>query len=177
MTQEYAPQYTTRERLRRLAVCLPLGLGGYALCQWWLFPRLKTFAEHAQCVTVLGMPGSQALFYGIFVGMPLFLAVVMTAVFMPSAVGSIKTRRYPPPGEKVYRPTKIKTGRRAVAASLVPLAVALLFLCIAGWGYVQASQIIARANAAHPYGWEECVTPKVPNLTDNSALFKVRKES
>lgn len=156
MESEYAPQYTFKERLRHLTIFLPLGIAGYALCQWWLFPKLHVFAEHAACETVFGVRGPSILLYGVFVFIPLFFTLATAGAFLPTAVRTIKTRRYPPPGKKVYRPVKIKTGRRAVASSLAHLIPTLAFAGFAVWGYGQASQFLERVYATHPNGWQEC---------------------
>lgn len=156
MEPEYALQYTFKERLRHLAVLLSIGTGLYLVYEWWFLPKLRAFSGHAVCETLFGVSGLSVLFYGLFVFMPLAFALVTAVVYLPTAVRSIKARRHPPPGKKVYYPTKIKTGRRAVASSLAPLVIALVFIGIAVWGYGQASHTLERAYAAHPNGWQKC---------------------
>lgn len=155
MEPEYAPQYTLKERLRHIAVLLPIGVTFYLLYEWWFLPKLRAFSEHAGCENVFGMPGPSVLFFGVFVFIPLLFALVTAGVFLPTAVRAIKTRRYPPPGKKVYRPTRIKTGSQAIASSVTPLVLVLFLIGVAVWGYGQASQILKRAYSAHPNGWEK----------------------
>lgn len=156
MEPEYAPQYTFKERLRHIAVLLPIGAGLYLAYEWWFLPNLRAFSDHAVCEVVFGVSGLSILLYGLFVFMPLSFGIVTAGVYLPTAVRSIKTQRYPPLGKKVYRPTRIKTGRRAVASALAPLVIAVVFIGIAVWGYDQAGQFLERAYAAHPNGWQKC---------------------
>lgn len=154
METEFAPEHTSKERWQRLVIVAPLVLGSYALCQWWFFPWLRAFSERAPCETVLGAPGLSVLFYGLFVGMPLFLAFMVGIALVPASWRAIKTRRYPPPSQKVYRRTKIKTGWRAVALALVPIVLVAYLAGVAAWGVGATREILAQAYAKHPNGWE-----------------------
>lgn len=173
MDPEFAPEYTTKERIRRIVTAVPLALCFYAISKWWLFPQLSSLARHAECVTVFGIPGVSALFYGTFVGVPITAALVMGALIVPSSWMALRTHRYPPPGTKVYRRTRIKTGWRAVAAASVPLILIAAMVGLGIWGFGPARSMVAGAHSAHPNGWkcapDEALQPTAKPLRDSPA--------
>lgn len=154
MESEFAPQYSVRERWLRIAVAAPLILGFAAAWQWWLLPMWGRFAENAHCNTVFGFSGLSVVFYGIFVAFPLLIALFVGAFMLGPSLRAIHARRFPPPGQKVFRPTKIKTGWRAVAIACVPIFIVVYLVGIGIWGIGQARDVIAQAHRNHPKGFE-----------------------
>jgi len=144
--QEYAPQYSQRERIRHAivgVVCLSIF---FAVWQGWALPQWSEFARTAHCRTVLGFSGSSVVLYVTFVGLPLAAAICFGAFMVPSALRSIRARQYPAPGRKVSRKVRIRTGWKAVVSASVELASVVVFVAIALWGNLQARQILEHAQ-------------------------------
>jgi hypothetical protein len=128
MEPEFAPQYSPKERRRRLlvhGVLCALMVGAL----YWALTHFRSFSADAPCESVFGVPGSTILLYGGFVGLPLAAAVLMVFLTARSSILAIATRRYPPPGRKVYGRVKVKRGWQAVALALVP-AMFITYLCV-----------------------------------------------
>lgn len=130
----HAPQYSVREILRTLAWQIPLAFGVVLACKYWLTPRLAAFVSVAHCRTILGLPGEQVLWYGLFVGLPLLHYAILGPLILPNAWRTLRTRHYPPPGQKVLRRTRIRTGRTAVWIGALQLLVPNLLIALAIWG-------------------------------------------
>lgn len=107
---EYAPQYSRAERLR-LTLCFGLpALALMAVLDFWFFPWFQDFAGHASCRSLLGIPGTTVVFYGVFVLMPLLFCIIMTALLLPWVLDTLKSGQYPPPGQKTFHRTRIRRG-------------------------------------------------------------------
>ena len=146
MEPEFAPQYSPKERLRRLLVHGVLGLLTLGALYWWALPRYRSFLAEAPCETLLGMPGSTILLYGAFVGIPLAAAVLIVLLTARSSIEAIATRRYPPPNRKVFGRVKIKKGWQAIAFALMP-AMAITYLCVlSSQGLTTATQMARDAQ-------------------------------
>ncbi|HLD68781.1 MAG TPA: hypothetical protein VJA19_22415 [Pseudomonas sp.] len=138
---EFAPEYSRVERIR-----LVLGgtLAGALLvygAQTWLFPGIKAFATLAPCRQVLGIDGLTVLWYGLFVGLPLHVAVLMLLTFGWQGYKVLRDGQFPAAGTKVYRPTRIRRGRKARLIGYLHLAAVLPCLLLAGWGAPQAEAL------------------------------------
>lgn len=144
MEPEFAPVYSAKERLHKLAVALPLALGIGAAFKWWFLPLFGRFAANAHCQTVFGVPGETVLFYGLFVGFPILLALMVCAISIRSSIKAIRTRRYPPEGEKVFRRIRVRRGWPAVVIASVPMIMALYLVGLAVWGYGPATELIKK---------------------------------
>ena len=126
---EFAPLYSTRERiliaLKLLAVAAPVYLAGY----YWLFPWLRQYAQTANCEYFGGISGLQLLVYGVFVGIPLSMALLVWLIEGARAVRVWKLGQHPLPGEKVLRRTRYRYG---AAARLRPAAVFAILILLIG---------------------------------------------
>lgn len=150
----YAEEYTRTERLRLIAIIVLAGALLIATGKFWLFPAFKAFVASAPCRSVWGMNGTTVLFYGIFVGFPLFAGALTFATLGWRGVQILRHRQVPPPGEKVFRPTAIRTGASARRTGWLHLLAALPFIGVAAWGYVQAGEILN--TSANPAGAQNC---------------------
>src|SRR5690625_7946931 len=74
---EYAEEYSKRERIRFAAIAAAILLPLIVLTQAWLFPALREFVDKSYCYQVMGVSGTALLLYGLFVGMPLLVAAVI----------------------------------------------------------------------------------------------------
>lgn len=165
-TTEFAPEYTTAERIRFAVLGIVAGAVLVAGCQLWFFPWLREFAASAQCRSVFGVKGTAVLFYGVFVGIPLQAAVVLAAVAGRRGYMILREGRVPPSGEKVFRRTRIQRGARAKLSGYMQLFSAAPLLALAVWGSSQAGSLHAQAEA----GRRECGPDRSIERTAADAL-------
>lgn len=145
MEPEFAPQYSPKERRRRLLVHVVLGtLMGGAL-YWWVLPRFRSFSDVAPCESIFGVPWSTVLIYGALVGGPMLAAVLIVLLTARQTIETIATRRYPPPNRKVYGRVKIKKGWQAIAFALIP-AMFITYLCVLSSQGMETAARMARES-------------------------------
>ncbi|MBL8270456.1 hypothetical protein [Steroidobacter sp.] len=140
MEPEFAPQYSPQERRRLQILYGVLSILMFGAL-YWAVPRFRLLAIDAPCVTLFGIPGSTLLLYGALVGAPLVGAVLMVAMTARSSIYSIATRRYPPPGQKVFGRVKVKRGRQAVALALMPAMLVTLICLLSAQGMAVATRM------------------------------------
>lgn len=141
MEPEFAPQYSPKERRRRLLLHGVLFVLMAGALYWWALPRFRSFSIDAPCEAIFGVPVSTILIYGAFVGAPLAAAILIVMLTARSSLEAIVTRRYPAPGRKVYRRVKVKRGWQAIALALVP-AMFITYLCVlSSQGMATAAQM------------------------------------
>lgn len=154
MEPEFAPQYSPKERRRRLALHGVLCLLTLGALYWWALPRYRSFSADAACTSIFGVPGSTILLYGALVGIPLAAAVLIVMLTARASLETILTRRYPPPGRKVYGRVKIKRGWQAIAFALVP-AMFITYLCVlSSQGMATAARMAREAQQSASCGAE-----------------------
>lgn len=146
---EFAEEYSFRERVRLCTVGLIVG--GVLVLMWklWLLPAFTAFAASAHCRSVLGIAGTTVLWYGLFVGFPLFLALIFACMEGRHGVKILNDGQSPPIGSKVLRPTRIKRGAAARRAGYLRLVAFTPFVVIAIWGFFQAESLSQRAQLVH----------------------------
>lgn len=151
MEPEFAPQYSPKERRWRLllhGVLCVLMTGAV----YWAVTHFRSLSADAPCEALFGVPGSTLLLYGGFVGMPLAAAILIVLLTARSSIFSIATRRYPPPGRKVYGRVKVKRGWQAVVFALVP-AMFITYLCVlSSQGMAMAAQMAIEAQRSATCG-------------------------
>lgn len=147
---EFAEEYSFRERVRLCAVGLVIGGVFVLLWKLWLLPAFAAFAASAHCRSVFAMAGTTVLWYGLFVGFPLFLALVFACVEGRHGVKILHDGQSPPMGVKVLRPTRIKRGAAARRVGYLRLLAFTPFVAIAIWGFFQAESLSQRSQLAHP---------------------------
>lgn len=129
MTSDYAPQYAGRERIARLALAGLSALATYAAHRLWLLPLVRDLGDHPGCRSVFGIDGVSALFQGLFVGVPLLAAIVLLVLQGPTLVRTLRTRTFPPPGQRTLGRVRIRRGWPALLlASMQALLIAILFV-------------------------------------------------
>jgi hypothetical protein len=138
---EFAEEYSPSERKRLIAWYIVVVLLLAGILQLFLLPWLRGFVSTSHCHEVMGVPGTTVLLYGLFVGIPLLSGVVAGILLLPSAIQSITTGRFPPPGTKVFRRTEITTGWQAATRGYATCAVILFLFGMAVWGYFQARDL------------------------------------
>jgi hypothetical protein len=131
---DFAPLYTTRERIqivvKILAIATPVYLGSH----YWLFPWLSAYAEEANCHIYGDITGIHLLMYGVFVFAPLSLVLLIWLLEGRRCMRVIRLGQNPLPGEKVLRKTRYKFG---TAARIQPYVIFFLIAVLIGasiWG-------------------------------------------
>jgi hypothetical protein len=140
---EFAEEHSLSDKIRLLAIYLAAGAVVVLAAQTWLFPAIRAFAGSAHCRDVFGFSGVSVLFYGLFVAMPLSIALVVGLTMGRHGCRVLRDGQNPPIGEKVFRPTRIERGRKAKLMGYAQKYSFLLLLAIAVWGLPQASGLIA----------------------------------
>ncbi|WP_157995190.1 hypothetical protein [Peristeroidobacter soli] len=174
MEPEFAPQYSPKERRRRLLAHGVLGALLGAALYWWVLPRFHSFSAGAACEAIFGISGSTILIYSAFVGAPLAAAIMIVLLTARQSMETFATRRYPPPGRKVYGRVKIKKGWQAIAFALLP-AMFITYLCVLSSQGMDRAARMARETQLSA----ECATgPKVTRpRPDRSRPGKERDET
>ena len=148
---DFAPLYTTRERLwlalKMLAVAIPVYVAGY----YWLFPWLRRYAKTANCEQFAFFSGLELLLYGLLVGAPLSMAGLIWLIEGRHSLRVWRLGQSPLPGEKVLRKTRYRFGARA---RIRPLAVFSMIALLAGialrGGFVAAELVREIGPCDHP---------------------------
>lgn len=142
---EFAPRYTTAESIRIVVVGALAGAAVLTLGQGWLFPWLKEFARTAHCRTVWGMDGLTVLWYGLFVGLPLHVGLLVLATLGWRGYKILRDGQFPALNEKVARPTRIRRGTAAQWIGCLHLCICIPLFALSVWGW-----FVAAEYAHHP---------------------------
>jgi hypothetical protein len=146
---EYAPQYSKRERISLAIKLIALIFPFFIALKFWLLPWFSEYAKNAHCYNYGSFTGVHVVFYGLFVGVPLFISLLLVAVGGKKIFKIIQLGQYPLPGEKVSTPTKYVYGFRAKINSYIFILCLLIFVGLAVKGYVWATEIINNPKAEH----------------------------
>lgn len=143
---EYAPEYTKTERIRITLFAALAGTAVVLVSRLWFFPWLREFSQAAPCRSLFGVNGAVVLFYGIFVGLPLLVAIVIGASTGRRGYKILREGRVPPSGEKVFRSTPVRRGARAKLSGYFQLLSVVPLLALTLWGVAQAQSLAARTT-------------------------------
>jgi hypothetical protein len=155
---EYAPEYTKKERIILVAKILIWVIPLYLFAEFWLFDRLAEYAANANCQQYGNVNGAHLMIYGTFVLIPLSFAGVLFLIEGRRSIKIIKLGQNPLPDEKVLRQTKYKYD---AAARIQPIAIFSMIVFLIGvsvWGGFQAHKLTqsikpcASNNSAQPDG-------------------------
>lgn len=142
---DYAPVYTTRERVRIALLMAAATIGVYLATHWWMVPAIENFARNANCYSYADFSGVELLFYGVFCGAPLSLGLLILLLFGRRCYLIFKTGQDPLPGEKTLRKRRYRYGRRALLTPLLVLLTVLYTVGVAIWGAPRAAALAAGA--------------------------------
>jgi len=138
---DFAPKYSKRERLMLILKLLLLVILLLLVTQFWLLDWLKAYVKTANCQVYGNFDGIQLLLYGLFVGIPLSLALVLLLLEGRRSLRILKLGQNPLPGEKVLRRTRYKYGNAARVQPLVLFVIMLLLLGMSSWGSFQVEKM------------------------------------
>lgn len=143
---EFAPEYSKKERvillLKHMAWAIPL----FAITKYHFLPWFEVYAENAHCYRYGNITGTDLVFYGLFVGLPLLFAIALFLLEGTNSIKIIRLGQNPLPGTKVFKPTKYKYGFRAKLKPFFLIISMVFFVGLAIKGVYSASQIINMVN-------------------------------
>lgn len=152
---EYAEEYSRRERIRFVIIAAVILLPVVLLTELWVFPTLREFAEKSQCYQVFGVSGTALLMYGLFTGLPLFAAAVLGLPLAWRGLRIVRDQRSPPLGAKVFLRTRLRRGRKAVLIGWTYQIPFLYLLTMAAWGVSKAEDILL-SHASSRADYSDC---------------------
>ncbi|ELY1988335.1 hypothetical protein SL034_003389 [Vibrio harveyi] len=132
--KEYAPQYSKKEKIIRVAIAGVFGLLVGVLFKLEGEPLLQAVAEAPECYEVFGMQGLELLVHILFFWMPLSVFLLTAVLMLPLGVRGLIEGQFPPKGVKVFRPTAIQRGKLGTFKSLIHLLFPLLCFGFVVWG-------------------------------------------
>ena len=139
--EEFAVEYTGGERKRIVVLGIVVGAVVVLLGKTWLFPWFVQFTETAHCRSFLGHSGTEIVFFGVFVGVPV-LGLLPLLNLTWTGYRVLQDGQVPPKGTKVMQKTRIVRGRRATRKGVfLLLIVPVLGLPFVTWGYFQAVEL------------------------------------
>ncbi|HDM8211971.1 TPA: hypothetical protein P0E22_001968 [Vibrio harveyi] len=132
--KEYAPQYSKKEKIIRVAIA-----GVFCVLAGVLFklegePLLQAVAKAPECYEVFGMSGFELLVHMLFFWVPLSVFLLSAVLMLPLGVRGLIEGQFPPKGVKVFRPTAIQRGKLGTFKSLIHLLLPLLCFGFVVWG-------------------------------------------
>ncbi|WP_039987925.1 hypothetical protein [Vibrio owensii] len=135
--KEYAPQYSKKEKITRVAIAGVFGLLVGVLFKLKGEPLLQAVVEAPECYEVFGMSGLELLVHILFFWVPLSVFLLSAVLMLPLGVRGLIEGQFPPKGVKVFRPTVIQRGKLGMFKSLIHLLLPLLCFGFVVWGNVQ----------------------------------------
>jgi hypothetical protein len=138
---EFAEEYGFRERIRLLVVGIVAGGAFILVFKLWLLPAFVAFAASAHCRSVFRMSGTYVLLYGLFVGLPILVCLILGGMRIPLGLKILRDGQYPPIGVRVSRRTRIRRGATARRIGYLNLLVFTPLLVLAVWGYFQVDAL------------------------------------
>ena len=144
--KEYAPQYSKKEKIIRVAIA-----GVFCVLAGVLFklkgePLLQAVVEAPECYEVFGMSGLELLVHILFFWMPLSVFLLAAVLMLPLGVRGLIEGQFPPKGVKVFRTTVIQRGKLGTLKSLIHLLFPLLCFGFVVWGNTQIEPMMEMLN-------------------------------
>lgn len=138
---EYAPLFSNSERLKLFAVHACWLVPSFLFLQFYFLPKFKEFTVNAECHKIASINGATFVFFGLFVGLPLMLAVSLFLLEGLRSIRAFKAAQYPPPNEKSFKLTPYKYGRAAKITAIIPFIFILFLASLCVWGGYQANNL------------------------------------
>ncbi len=143
---EFAPEYSKKEKvllmLKHIAWAIPLIL----IAKLVFFPWFENYVNNAHCYKYGNITGTEVVFYGLLVGLPLSLVGLLLLLEGSNCIRILQLAQSPLPGEKVFKPTKYVYGFRAKLKPLFIFIVLVLLVGLSINGIYLAKKIIGKVN-------------------------------
>lgn len=150
---EYAPIYTRREKIRLVVIRFLWAVPFVLFLNFLFFPLLREYSENANCYNYGSINGVHIVFYGVFVGIPLCIALMIYLFEGKSAISAFRAAQFPAPNQKVFDLTPYKYGSSAKRRAILPFVAIAGFVGVSIWGGFQALTLtdkIQPCNASSP---------------------------
>jgi len=138
---KYAEEFSKPEKIKRILLFLLLGLLVIIVQKKWVLPFIAWYADTVHCHNPSGFSGITLMWYSVFVGFPLFTAMIISAVTVPVGYKGLIDGQFPPKGVKVYKPTKIDFGVKGKIKSIFLLLIPCFLIIISVWGSFQVDKM------------------------------------
>ena len=149
-TEDFAPEYSKKEKLYLLAKYLvPAGFF-IVFMEYYLLPKFEFYVENIGCYDYNWFTGYELVFYGLFSGFPLVLAVVLFYIEGFRSLKVIELNQNPLPNEKVWKPTKYSYGFRAKIKPLAFLFTLFVLFILGVFGAYKAHKFLTSTNLEAP---------------------------
>ena len=142
-TKEYAPEYTSKEKLVRVMSVGVLGVGVFGLYKFIAKPYLEGIASDPECYEIMGISGVEFVWNLIFFGYPFLMFVLTVVLMLPLGIRGFIEGQFPPRGVKVYKPTVIRRGALGVFFSAVHIVLPASAFGLTVWGHFQIDIMMA----------------------------------
>lgn len=136
---EYAPEYSKQEKWTRVCLYSLLGLLLIMGHRLWFNPLIEDFANRPHCYQFAGLNGADYFWQIILVGIPVLVLIPMVFTLVPMAIRGLVQGRFPPEGEKVYKPTLVVRGYKAYVKPVLYLTITAACVLLIWWGQQQAA--------------------------------------
>ncbi|MGM8870705.1 hypothetical protein ACS8E3_03345 [Psychrobacter sp. 2Y5] len=142
----YAPEYTKKEKLVLLAKYLTIAAGSIALIEWYLLPSFSSYIDNISCYDYKWLTGFEVVFYGLFAGFPLGLAIMLFCFEGFRNLKVLQLNQNPLPNEKVWKPTKYSYGFRAKIKPIGFFAMLILLVLLSIIGAYKAHSLLDNSS-------------------------------
>ena len=147
---EFAPEYSKREKLRLLLMHIAWAFPLFIVTQHFFLPWFSLYIQQAHCYHYAGWAGNELVFYGLFVGLPVSLVVILLLIEGPRTMRILlspnRSAQNPLPNEKVFKPTRYTYGAKAKIKPTILLMLLMLLLAMSIRGIFWAQDIIAMTS-------------------------------
>ncbi len=143
---EFAPEYTKKEKLIILFKHLTWAAPLIVATQYLFFPWLTEFADQSHCYQYAGFSGTELMFYGLFVGLPLTFALVVLLLEGARSVTVIRLGQSPLPNEKVFKPNHYSYGIRARIKPIFVLLIIVFLIGLSIKGLFSVQQLVSELD-------------------------------
>jgi len=111
--KKYAPLYSKKERIRYFFKHSLWAIPLFLIAKFWFFPNLNEYTQSAHCYNYGSLTGIHIVFYGLFILLPIAIAIVLLILSGKRNLQVIKLAQDPLPNEKVLTQTEYVYGFRA----------------------------------------------------------------
>ena len=138
---EYAPEYTKREKIILIIKIMSWAIPVFLIAEFWFFDWISEYSKNANCYNYGNINGVHLIFYGLFVFMPLSLAIIIFLLEGRRSIKVLKAGQNPLPNEKVLKPTRYKYGHASKIQPFIILSLILLIVAFSIWGGFQSHNL------------------------------------
>lgn len=144
---EFAPEYSKREKLLFMIKHIAWTIPFIAAVNYAFFPWLRKYAANSHCYKYGEITGTEVIFYGLFVALPLVSAFLLLLFEGNRCIKIIQLGQSPLPGEKVFKPTKYTYGIRVKLKPYCFFLIVIVLLGLSINGIFSANQLIGKVNS------------------------------